>query len=107
MLSAIQNIDTFILDFIQNNLRSPIMDKIMQVFTFMGNSGAVWLIIGILLIISKKHRTTGIMVMGALVICLIIGNLTLKPVIARARPCWVNTSVHLLVSSPQDYSFSI
>ncbi len=105
MLSAIQNIDTFILDFIQNNLRSPIMDKIMQVFTFMGNSGAVWLIIGILLIISKKHRTTGIMVMGALVICLIIGNLTLKPVIARARPCWVNTSVHLLVSSPQDYSF--
>ncbi len=105
MLTTIQNIDTFILKFIQNNLHSPVMDKIMPAFTFLGNNGVVWIILTILLVMSKKYRTTGFMVMGALVICLIIGNLTLKPVIARARPCWVDTSVHLLVSSPKDYSF--
>ncbi|WP_242855732.1 phosphatase PAP2 family protein [Ruminiclostridium josui] len=105
MISAIQYIDTNILNFIQNNLHSVFMDKFMPVITFLGNNGMVWIVIAILLVISKKYRTTGLMLIGALVICLIIGNLTLKPIIARSRPCWVNTSVHLLVSSPQDYSF--
>lgn len=105
MLSAIQNIDIFILNLIQNNLHSPFMDKLMPAVTFLGNGGAIWVIIALLLVVSKKHRVTGIMVIGALIICLIIGNFTLKPIIARARPCWVNTNIQLLVSSPRDYSF--
>ncbi len=105
MISAIQHLDTFILNFIQNNMHSTFMDKFMPVITFLGNNALFWIVIAVLLLISKKYRTTGLMLIGALAICLIIGNLTLKPVIARARPCWVNTDIHLLVSSPKDYSF--
>lgn len=34
------------------------------------------------------------------------GNLTLKPLIARPRPCWLDKSVQLLIDNPTDYSFS-
>jgi Membrane-associated phospholipid phosphatase len=86
-------------------MHSPVLDRIMPMLTFLGSGGAVWIFIALLLVMSKKHRGTGIMMMGALVLCLIVGNLTLKPFIARARPCWVNTNIHLLVPSPKDYSF--
>ena len=33
------------------------------------------------------------------------GNLTLKPLIARPRPCWLDESVQLLIANPTDYSF--
>ena len=36
---------------------------------------------------------------------ILIGNLALKNLIARSRPCWINTGVSMLVSVPTDYSF--
>ena len=41
----------------------------------------------------------------SLILCLLIGNLTLKPLVARIRPCDVNTQVHLLIPRPHDFSF--
>ena len=40
----------------------------------------------------------------AIITGFIIGNLTLKPLIMRQRPCWID-SVALLVKNPDDYSF--
>ena len=36
---------------------------------------------------------------------LLIGNLLLKPLVARPRPCWIESNFPLLVSNPTDYSF--
>lgn len=41
----------------------------------------------------------------ALALGVLTGNLTLKPLIARPRPCWVDESVRLLIPKPTDYSF--
>ena len=35
----------------------------------------------------------------------VTGNLFLKNVIARSRPCWIEPQVPLLVPVPRDYSF--
>ena len=35
----------------------------------------------------------------------IIGNVLLKNLIARERPCWINETVNMFISIPQDYSF--
>lgn len=59
----------------------------------------------ILLIIFKKTRRTGIALLISTVSVVIIGNLILKPVIARVRPYDVNTAVQLIVSAEHDFSF--
>ena len=41
----------------------------------------------------------------ALLLSLIMCNGIMKNLVARPRPCWVDTSVHLLIKNPTDYSF--
>lgn len=41
----------------------------------------------------------------SMAITFIIGNLILKNLIARQRPCWLDTQIALLIKSPKDYSF--
>ena len=43
--------------------------------------------------------------MLSVVITFIIGNLILKNLVMRARPCQIDTAVALLVHMPSDYSF--
>ena len=41
----------------------------------------------------------------ALVFCLLVGNVALKNLIARPRPCWRHPEVPMLIAVPKDYSF--
>ena len=43
--------------------------------------------------------------LAGLAVGVLAGNLTLKPLIARPRPCWLDESVQLLIANPTDYSF--
>ena len=36
---------------------------------------------------------------------LLIGNIFLKNLVARDRPCWIDPTIQLLVASPKDFSF--
>ena len=55
--------------------------------------------------IPKKYRKIGIQMVISMAITFIIGNLILKNLIARERPCWLDTQIALLIKSPKDYSF--
>ncbi|MFA9422124.1 MAG: phosphatase PAP2 family protein [Sedimentibacter sp.] len=105
MTLAIQQIDESILNFIQTGIHFFILDKIMLAFSWIGNGGAVWIVTAILLMISKKNRTTGIIVIFALVLCVIAGNVILKPLVSRMRPCFFHPEVKLLLPCPTDFSF--
>ena len=94
-----------ILDFIQSHLRTPIGDKVMPLVTMLGNGGALWMVLGVILFIRKKHRKTAGILFLALLIEVLICNVYLKNAIATARPCDLNTTVKLLIPKPQDYSF--
>lgn len=93
-----------ILYFIQS-LHTPFLDKIMPVITGLGDSGIFWILTGLILFAFKKTRKTGFSVLLSLIAGLIIGNLILKNLIARDRPCWLDPTIQLLVESPRDYSF--
>ena len=94
-----------ILDWIQANLRNPIMDLLMPAITTLGNSGLIWIILAGILIIMPKYRKVGVAVMAGLMLEVICCNLVLKPLVARIRPCDVNTAVQLLIARPDDFSF--
>lgn len=68
----------------------------MPVMTYLGDAGAVWLLAGGALTLTKKYRKYGFAVLGTVALCFVAGNLVLKPLVARPRPCWLDPSVRLL-----------
>lgn len=105
-MNLIQNIDNYILQYIQNNMRTPIMDIIMPVITSIGNRFTIWMLVGLILVITKKYRRYGLMIILSLILCFIIGNLSLKPLIGRIRPFDVAPLLDaLLIKPPTDFSF--
>lgn len=99
------SLDWTILYFIQNHLTNPGMDWLMPKITMLGDFGAIWIIIAILLISIKKYRVHGLTLLLALAIGILIGNLGLKNIIARPRPCWIDHNIQMLIPMPKDFSF--
>ncbi|MFA9399001.1 MAG: phosphatase PAP2 family protein [Clostridiaceae bacterium] len=105
MMNFINKFDSSILLFIKDNMNGAIMDKIMVLFTSLGNGGAVWIIIAVILMINKKYRKIGFMALVALLLTTILGEGVLKNLVQRIRPCEAIPAVNLLISKPLTYSF--
>ena len=41
------------------SIRTPFLDKVMAFLSTLGNAGALWIVIGVVLCISKKYRRGG------------------------------------------------
>lgn len=90
---------------VQNNLRNDILTPFFKVITSLGNAGAVWILISVLLMFIKKTRRTGITCAASLTISFILNNLFLKNLIARPRPYNVIPDLTALIPYPHDFSF--
>jgi len=104
MLAAITGADLAILDFIYDNLHCAFLDAVMPVITALGNGGILFIAIAVVMLFFKRTRKTGLMIGCALILGLLVCNLTLKPLVARERP-FTHRAVELLVSRPKDFSF--
>ena len=72
-----------------NEFHFEILDKIMILITHMGTKGIFWILVGVILLLFKKTRKCGLTVLIALLFSLIVGNILLKNIVARPRPCWM------------------
>ena len=72
--------------------------------TLSGSYGQLWPAIGVVLCFFKKTRKCGFSILLAYVLGLIIGQVALKNLIARPRPCQIDPSVPLLVDRPTSFS---
>lgn len=86
-------------------MRTPILDTIMCVITKLGNAGMIWILLTVILLILPRTRRTGVILMLALCVDVVLCNGILKNLVGRIRPFDVNTSIQLLVARPHDYSF--
>ena len=93
-----------ILDFIQS-IRTPFGDAVMPVITALGNSGIFWILLACVLLAVPKTRKAGILVAAALCWDVVLCDGVIKNLVARARPCDINTSIQLLINRPHGYSF--
>ena len=118
MVAAIQNFlnscaasfDLPVLDWIQANMQSDLMDTIMPIITLFGEGGIFWIAWAVLLLIFPKTRKIGLGMGFALIMGLLICNATLKPLIARPRPYDFQLSefgktISLLIEAQHDFSF--
>lgn len=87
------------------SIHTSLLDSIMVFITTLGNGGLIWIAIAVICLFSKKYRKCGIAMGLALLLSFILGNVILKNLVARPRPCWIDSSVTLLIKNPTDYSF--
>ncbi len=102
--------DLPILDWIQANLQSPLMDTIMPIITMFGDDGIFWIACAVILLLIPKTRRTGLGMGIALAMGLVICNIILKPVVGRIRPYdfqeqYNNVIIPMLISGLSDFSF--
>ena len=101
----IMNFEFLILDFIQEYIKNPVFDFIMPRITLLGNGGIIWITAAAVMLLIPKYRKSGYALSAGLIACLILGNLILKPVIARIRPFDMIEGFRLLIATPSDFSF--
>ena len=85
--------DWYVLNWIQDTLRCGFLDSLMPAVSALGNGGMIWLISAALLLCFKKYRRYGILLLFGLAAGVLAGNLFLKNLIARPRPCWLDSTV--------------
>ena len=83
------NLDWIILHGLRVLTTCPLLDFWMPRITALGNSGIVWVVAAIVLLCTKKYRRYGVMLLLGLAAALLLGNLALKNLFARPRPCWL------------------
>lgn len=99
------SMDWSTLHWVRDVLICPFLDFLMPKLTLLSNGGAVWLLAAGGLLCTKKYRRQGLLLLGGLAVSVLVGNVCLKNLIARPRPCWLDSSVRLLIADPTDYSF--
>jgi len=117
MLTAFQNLlaslaisfDLPILEWIRNTLWCDALDVAMPIITMFGDAGIFWIACSVLLMLFRKTRKTGLGMIIALMIGLVVCNMTLKPMVQRIRPYDLQADlgvvIPLLNGAMHDFSF--
>ena len=98
MLETITQADWAILHAIRH-LQCGALDFLMPKITALGNLGMIWILVGVCMIVSRRYRKWGILLLASLLTGVVLGSGILKPLAARARPCWLKPVV-LLIGTP-------
>ena len=105
MLSNLNGIEYSLLIHLHNAVSNSILDASMPYVSDLGNLGAVWIILSMMLLANRKYRNIGIMCLAALLLTTVIGEGFLKNIIQRPRPFAQFTSIQLLIPDPSSFSF--
>ena len=102
--------DLPILEWIQAYLQSDFLDTVMPIITLFGEGGIFWIAWAVILLIIPKARKIGLSMIIALLLGLLVCNLTLKPLVARVRPYDLQEQdfgvyINLLINRQSDFSF--
>ena len=97
--------DAGFLLFIQEYIRSDLLDPIMKVLTHSGDKGILLIVLILTLLIIPKTRSIGFMATISIAIEALLNNVLLKNIIARTRPYDEIDGLINLVGRQSDYSF--
>ena len=105
-----ESFDLPILDWIAANLWNPVLDVLMPMITLLGDAGIFWIAIAVVLLCMKKTRRVGLGMGFALIMGLLVCNVTLKPLVGRIRPYDYQEQefqkiIPLLIERQHDFAF--
>ncbi len=85
--------DLAVFEWVQS-IQNPILTAIMVVITTLGDAGIIFILLGIVLLLTKKYRKAGFAILVALVVMLVCNDLILKELFARTRPFNLDETVY-------------
>ena len=105
-----ENFDLPILDWIATNLRCAFLDTVMPLITLLGDAGIFWIACAVIAILIPRYRKAGLSMGLALLMGLLLCNVTLKPLVARIRPYdyqlqHFGVQIQLIAGGMHDFSF--
>jgi membrane-associated phospholipid phosphatase len=104
-MKAITQCDYEILLYIQNHLRTPFGNGFFSFMTFLGEFGWFWIALCVMLLVSKKTRRSGIVLLLALFLSWSLGEGLLKHIFLRTRPYIAHPDLIPLARRPRSSSF--
>lgn len=105
MIDFLLNLDGSILLWLQDNLRNDILTPFFLAITRLGDKGRIWILITLILLISKKTRKIGVMSAFALIFASVFNNIILKGIFDRTRPYEVVEGLSSVIGSMKSSSF--
>ena len=104
MFGRIQNIDNRVLYNI-SRIHKPALNKIMITASRAGNAGIVWWAICLPFLINSNWRATGANFVFGLAWAHLMGEIIIKHIVKRVRPCHTLDDDEQLIDRPRFYSF--
>lgn len=104
MFGRIQNIDNRVLDNI-SRIHKPALNKIMITASRAGNAGIVCWAICLPFLINSNWRATGANFVFGLAWAHLMGEIIIKHIVKRVRPCHSLDDDEQLIDRPRFYSF--
>ena len=81
-----EGFDLPILDWIAENIHCAFLDTVMPLITMLGDAGIFWIALSVLFLLFPKYRKVGLGMGAALLMGVLVCNVTMKPLFARIRP---------------------
>ena len=103
MPDALLQLDGQLLVAIQG-LHMAWLDPVISFYTKLGDAGLLWIALSLAMLFHKPTRKAGALALGAMILGLIVTNLTIKPLISRRRP-WLDWPIIPLVTEKDPNSF--
>jgi undecaprenyl-diphosphatase len=97
--------DSGFLIFIQEHLRSDALTPALKVITHTCDSGWIWILLCVALLVIPKTRRPGAIAGASLALEAIITNLVIKNAVGRTRPYEAVNGLVNLIEKQKDYSF--
>ncbi len=104
MFERIQKWDNRILMMLAKR-HTPFLNKFLILITTTGNNGYVWFVLATPFILTNRWRLTGFTLLSAMGIATLTGEITIKHLVKRVRPCSKAFDEYLLIENPPHYSF--
>ena len=104
-MEALNLFELGLLQGLQQAVGCSLLDKLTVAISTTGDKGIGLIILARVLLCIPKTRKAGAVVAVALVLDLLLVNLTLKPLVARVRPYDLGIDLNLITHHPSDYSF--
>lgn len=103
MLDTILQLDGELLVAIQG-LHISWLDPVVSLYTKLGDAGLLWIVLSLAMLLWKPTRKAGALALGAMILGLLVTNITIKPLVERARP-WLDWPIVPLVTEKDPNSF--
>ncbi len=103
MLDTLLQLDGQLLTAIQG-LRMAWLDPVVSIYTKLGDAGILWIALSLAMLLYKPTRRAGTLALGAMILGLLVTNITIKPLVERPRP-WLDWPILPLVTEKDPNSF--